>query len=360
MSIRHNARTAIGALLAVAALATGACSSATGPAAVDKGEGTFSVDEVRKATNDRVTSPLFAVPKKRDGYTFAFLNPGLSIPTFVEWKNGMKAAAEFYGGVTLVETDLALDYPKSASAFETIAVRNPTIVGTGAGAGTPGLLEAVRKNNMKPLLIDQEPAADKFDWFGVNNVDVGRIGAEALVKKAKERVAGDWAGADVVYLGASVANCPPCDARVRKGGEVVKQELGLKDDKLQYLSPADGSAAAEEAAITDFLTAHPNSKVVALGYGDGGAVGALNALNKAGRLKDGLVVSLGGDPSGRAALRDRAMRDTFVGAVDFNPYAQGWNWVEAAIALQQGKPFEAYQVERFLTYDNVNMLYPND
>ncbi|MFD4668557.1 sugar ABC transporter substrate-binding protein [Lentzea sp. NPDC058450] len=360
MSLRHNARTTIGVLLAVAALVTSACGSATGPASVDKGEGDFTADEVRAATEKRV-EPVFAVPKKRDGYTFAFLNPGLSIPTFVEWKNGMKAAADFYGGVTLVESDLALDYPKSASAFETIAVRNPTVVGTGAGAGTPGFLDAVRKNNMKPLLIDQEPGSgETFDWFGVNNVDVGRIGAEALAKKAKERLAADWAGADVVYLGASVSNCAPCDARVRKGGEVVKQELGLKDDKLQNVSPADGSAAAEEAVITDFLTAHPNSKVVVLGYGDGGAVGALNALSKAGRLKDGLVVSLGGDPSGRAALRDRALRDTFVGAVDFNPYAQGWNWVEAAIAVQQGKKFEPYVAERFLTFDNVNMLYPND
>ena len=40
--------------------------------------------------------------------------------------------------------------------------------------------------------------------------------------------------------------------------------------------------------------------------------------------------------------------------------AEGWNWVEAAIATAMGKSFETFRVDRVLTAANVGQFYPED
>jgi ABC-type sugar transport system substrate-binding protein len=89
-------------------------------------------------------------------------------------------------------------------------------------------------------------------------------------------------------------------------------------------------------------------------------IGSINAAKAANRGGDVLAVSNGGDSAARLALRDGSDKNILVAAVDFQPYAEGWNWVEAAIATAMGKPFATFTVERVLTSANVDQFYPND
>lgn len=340
------------AVLAVA----GCAADEPGGKATGLSDQTFTAAEVVKATDGRVKTPLFAVPKDAN-LQLAFLNPGLTVPTFVEWKQGMEAAAAFYGAK--VETsDLDLKYENAATAYQTAAVKSPVVVGSGAGAANQALVSQLKADDVPLVLIDQQ--LDGATGFGVDNQAAGKIGGQLLVDAAKRRVSTDWSGESVVYLGVSAASCEPCDTRVKAGAAVAGPALSIGEKARYFLTPDPGTADQAQTVVTDFLTAHPDDKIVILGFGDGAAVGSLNALKQAKRLDDAVVASLGGDPSGRAALRDPSNAKAFVGALDFNAYAQGWNWVEAAIATYLDKPFGSYQVRTVLTAANVDEHYPND
>ena len=355
---RYHKRVPAVVLAAIACAGLVACSSASSsPSSSSSASGTWSPTEVLTGSNNRVSAPLFAVPKVVDPYEFAFLNPGLSVPTFVDWQLGMNEAAKFYG-VRVSDTDLNLKYENALTAYQTLAVKSPVILGTGGGAANAALLSQVTKDGASIVLIDQ--ALDGAKGFGVNDAQAGTVGGQLLVDAAKKRVAEDWAGKSIIYLGVSAANCPQCDARVGAGAAEAGSGLNISSKNQFLLKPDPGTADKAQAVVTDFLTAHPNDKIVILGYGDGGAVGALNALKQANRLDDALVASLGGDLSGRAALRDPSNVKAFVGALDFNPYQEGWNWVEAAIATKLGQPFGTYSVSNVLTPANVNQFYPKD
>jgi len=345
---------AITAVITVGLLA-GCASGAAGPDNSDK-TGEWTAAEVLEGSDGRVAAPLFAVPRNVDAFEFAFLNPGLSVPTFKDWQTGVQDAADFYG-VKITQTDLDLKYENALTAYGTVAVKSPVIVGSGAGAANAALLAGVEADGAKLVLIDQD--LEGAPSFGVDNATTGEIGGEFLSESAQARIDDDWAGKNVVYVGISAASCEPCDVRVQKGGEVVAEKLGL-ESKPGFLLPDPGTADQAQIVFTDYLTAHPNDVFVILGFGDGAAVGALNALKAADRLDDAVVGSLGGDISGRAALRDPSNATTFVGALDFNPYQEGWNWIEAAIATQLGESFAEYDASTVLTPENVDEFYPND
>jgi ABC-type sugar transport system substrate-binding protein len=100
--------------------------------------------------------------------------------------------------------------------------------------------------------------------------------------------------------------------------------------------------------------------MLVVSYGDEAVIGSINAAKAANRGGDILAVSNGGDTAARLALRDHSDDGILVAAVDFQPYAEGWNWVEAAIATAMGKRFGTFTVQRVLTSADVNQYYPND
>jgi len=352
--IKNRPWTVLAAVATIGLLA--GCSAPADTGSNSDEQGTWTAAEVLDGSGGRVAAPLFAVPKNVESYEFAFLNPGLSVPTFKDWQTGVQDAADFYG-VKITQTDLDLKYENALTSYGTVAVKSPVIVGSGAGAANAALLSGVEADGAKLVLIDQD--LEGAPSFGVDNATTGEIGGQFLVEAAQGRIDSDWAGKNVVYVGISAASCEPCDVRVQKGGDVVADALSLTSEP-GFLLPDPGTADQAQIVFTDYLTAHPDDVFVVLGFGDGAAVGALNALKAADRLDDAVVGSLGGDISGRTALRDPSNAKAFVGALDFNPYQEGWNWVEAAIATQLGKSFATYDASTVLTPANVDDFYPND
>ena len=94
-----------------------------------------------------------------------------------------------------------------------------------------------------------------------------------------------------------------------------------------------------------------------LGLNDEAGVGALQAVKAAGRAQDTLMVSLGADELGRDTMRNDK-DGVYVAMVDFNPWAEGWCWVEAAIAIAEGEKFSAYLTSRIVTPENIDQLFP--
>ncbi|HLV99673.1 MAG TPA: substrate-binding domain-containing protein [Ktedonobacterales bacterium] len=333
-------------------LALSACGS-TDTQAVNNGTGTFTPQEVDQATGVYHVVPVYAVPKHLPKkYKLAFINPDLSVPSFQAWSQGMQAAAKFYG-VTLIQTDVQHHFENEDSAFQTLAVQNPDVVG--AHPGDAALLAAAQADGIPLITMDNQVPGALF--FGIPDNGFGSLGGQALATAAQQKLQSDWKGRNLVFVGLDADPCDACNARVKAGLAAVRQSLSVSDANALDVN-GYGPTDHPQATMTDVLTAHPNDVFIVLPINDEYGVGALQALQSANRLKDGLVVTLGCDAAGQQALRNADYNGSDIGCVDANPWAEGWNWVEAAIATALGHNYQAYNVHRVITSAQINQIYP--
>ena len=362
MTTRTSARTvpvlAIALLLVIGGLAAGSVTrvSAQGtPSATPAGD-RYTPEEVSAATGSKAVTPIYAVPKDlQEEYVLAFINPGQNIPFFHSWSEGMNAAADFYG-VDFIETDLQLKYEETVNQFETLLVRDPDVLGTLTTAG-PALKARADAAGIPIIPIDIPIEGNPY-FLGIPNEKAGRMGGELVAAAAQERLAGDWQGRNLVYIGLGETTCEPCETRVQEGLAAVRETLDIPDQNVVMLSTG-GQTEPTLTAMTDTLTAHPNDVMIIVAMNDEAAAGAIQAVRAAGRTEDVLMVSLGADRLGRDIMRADA-DGAIVALVDFNPWAQGWNWVEAAIAVAEGEEFAPYDISRIVTRENIDELFPDD
>lgn len=362
ISVRSRGILAAGALTACIALSacTSGNASTAGTTSGGKASGAvYTAAEVSAASGAYKVTPIFAVPKKLpQKYTFAFINPAQSYPYFAAWQQGMKAAAKFYG-VNLETADLNFQYQNSLSAYQQLELKNPTVVGTGSGPMNAPLYNAITKNGAKIVLIDA--TYKNVPNFGVNDVKVGQLAMQLLQKPAQQKLAGAWKGKRIDVVGMSAPNCPPCDARVKASFAEATKLLNIPSSHDYFVvPPGQDPTTSAQSTFSEWLTAHPNDEALVVSYADEPVIGAINAAKADNRTGDVLGVSNGGDPVGQAALRTSSDRGMLVAAIDYQPYQEGWNWIEAAIAEELGKPFHTYNVDRVLTAQNINTYYPSN
>jgi ribose transport system substrate-binding protein len=316
----------------------------------------FTPEEVAAATGNHLVVPIYAVPKQlKEKYTLAFLNPGMSIPFFKDWSDGMHAAAEFYG-VEFLETDAQLQDDQIITQFETIAIREPDVIGSLTIAG-PALKARADALGIPVIPIDIPIEGNPY-FLGIPNEKAGQMGGELLAEAGAEKVAGDWAGRNVIYVGLGESTCEPCETRVRSGLDAVREKIDISDENVVMLD-TEGRTEKALTMMTDTLTAHPDDVMVLLAMNDEAGVGALQAIKAAGRTADAVLVMLGADQLGRDAMRNDT-EGVLVAMVDFNPWAEGWNWVEAAIAVAEGEEFAPYDIKRVVTRENIDEYFPED
>lgn len=348
--------------VALAAAVLGACGSGddgdAASAADCSGDERFTAAEVQQTVEPehRVT-PIYEVPKcLEEKYKLAFLNPGKNVPFFQSWSDGMRDAAKFYG-VELFETDLQLKYEDTLNQFQTVSVRQPDAAGMLTTAG-PALKARTDSANIPLIPIDIPIEGNEY-FHGIPNDKVGAMGGELLAQAAEEKLAGEWDGRNLVFVQVGDNTCEPCNIRVNSALEAARETLDIPDGNVVKLLRTEGLGDKAQTAMKDALTAHPDDVMLVIGINDGTGVGALQAAKAAGRMDDVLVATLGADEQGRDALRNDAS-GALVGTVDFNPYAEGWTWVEAAIAVLEGEKFGEYDVTDIVTRENVDELYPSD
>jgi ABC-type sugar transport system substrate-binding protein len=350
---------ALGALTVLLVL-SGCSSSGQAGTSTPAGASTgavYTTAEIAAATGSYHVTPLFAVPKKLPKrYRLAFLNPGLSYPYFATWSAGMKAAAKFYG-VDLDQADLNFKYDTQLDQYKQLAVKGPDVIGS--QPMNDSAYSQAKRDGVKIVLIDG--TFKDVPHFGVDDEQVGKLAVDTMATAAKAKISGAWQGRKVDVVGLTAPNCSPCDARVKASFAEAESTLGIPAANTTMLTPpGQDPTTSAGSTFTDFLTAHPNDAVLVVSYGDEPVIGSINAAKAANRGGDILAVSNGGDTAARLALRDSSNKDILLAAVDFQPYAEGWNWVEAAIATAMGRPFGTFTVERVLTSANVDQYYPDD
>ncbi len=343
-----------GVAFAAAAMLTFACGG--GPAASNPGsQGTFTPDEVLKATGIHGVVPIYAVPKslpKR--LTLVFINPDLSVPTFKTWSQAMEDAAKFYG-VTLKESDVHHKFEDEATAFQTMQAFKPDVVGT--HPGNPALLAATKAAGIPLITVDAAVEGNPYS-LGLPNEKAGTLAGDFIVKAVQQKLQNEWKGRHVIYVGMTYKPCDACDARVNSALVSIRKAMNIPDSDVVIQSGGTGSTDHPQQTMADIITAHPGDVFMIVGLNDQYAYGPVLALKAANKLQDGVAVGIGADDTGLTALRSSEFNKTFIGTVDANPYAEGWNWVEAAVAVANKDTFKPYDLNRLITPDNVNQTYP--
>jgi ABC-type sugar transport system substrate-binding protein len=309
------------------------------------------VAKIAKANGVAPFVPVYAVPKtlpKR--YKLAFINPDLSNPFFATWSKAMKAAARFYG-VSFVQGNAATKYDRETDIYDTLAAQK--IDAVGAHPGNTVIAQKAKKAKIPFTTIDS--VVKGAAHLGVPDVQAGTLAAQLLIPEIKKRLAGPWKGKDVFFVGLGVPGCTPCEVRPHTALEVLKKSVTVEGSAFttEYATPEVG-----QKFMTEVMTAHPNSVFAIVPLNDESLIGVIPALKAAGKLDSAVAVTLGGDPAGRKLLRENP--NTILAAIDFNPFAEAWNWVAASIAQLQGKKFKPYRLSTTLTPQNVDKLYPND
>jgi ABC-type sugar transport system substrate-binding protein len=88
---------------------------------------------------------------------------------------------------------------------------------------------------------------------------------------------------------------------------------------------------------------------------DGLGFEAYNAAKDSGREKDVMLVTLGGDKPSADLLVTKPIG--FYGYVEFQPYCEGWGWVETSLAILEGLPAQPYQTRRVTTQADIDARY---
>lgn len=318
----------------------------------------YTPAEVAAATGSYKVQPLFAVPKQLPRkYRIVFLNNGKSNAFFATWSQAMSDAAKFYG-VDFQDIDLNFQYENELSDLQQLAAaQKPDVVG--ANVMNVAVDNQIKQYGAKLVMIDGSFA--NVPNYGVPDAQVGQLAIQTLAPDAKTKMAGAWKGRKVDVVGMSAPNCSPCDARVKAGFAEAESSLGIPAADTFMLTPqGQDPTSASQSSFTDFLTAHPHDAVLVMSYGDEPVIGAVNATKAVHRGSDILAVTNGGDAAARTALRDPSNAGILIASIDYQPYAEGWNFIEAAVATELGQPFQPYKVDRVLTAANVNTYYPND
>jgi ABC-type sugar transport system substrate-binding protein len=312
---------------------------------------TWTSAEVAKKLPSRHITVIYNVPKKLPRkYNLGFINWSIAYPFFGEWSKGMHAAAKLYG-VHFYEADAAFDTTKELGLYTQLEANKLDVVGV--MPGNAAVVQAALADGVKAMTIDAPTKGAA--GIGIPDKVAGAVGGEFLGKALKAKVAGPWKGKKIFYVGFGGAGCGACDTRVNVVLAHIKRYVTISGSVIRE---TDAAPADVQRTMTDIITAHPGWAFVITSYGDELPAAAIPALQSTNNMSNAAVLSMGGDATGRKLVRDYP--GTVVGAVDFNPFAEGFNWVAGAIAYMQHKHFIQYPVTTILTTANVNKLYPND
>lgn len=137
---------------------------------------------------------------------------------------------------------------------------------------------------------------------------------------------------------------------------VVEAGFAIPEENVFNLTCKVGK---HETVTTDWFTANPNFEHVMFDtIDDPSADGMINAIRKAGRQDDSIIIVNGADPQGRKAIR----AGTQTGSLAFFPERYG-EWALAMledVLSGQPVPLEVNHPTPLITIDNVDEYYPND
>jgi len=194
-------------------------------------------------------------------------------------------------------------------------------------------------------------------YFGANNYEAGLIGGRHLGRWAKAQRCTEED--EIVFITLDRAGSLP---RMRLTGMLVgMKEISpaLENCRVTYLD-GDGKLGESFEAMRRHLRASRARRLILGAINDPSALGALRAMQEAGRVETCVAMGHNASPEGRAELRQPGTR--LLGSVAYFPEKYGPEIVAVALDIlnRRAVPPAVFVKHQLVTPDNVDHIYPND
>lgn len=245
------------------------------------------------------TSGTGSKSASRQGRLLAVSYQTLNNPFFIDLNEGLKQVIEAHGD-RLVALDAQFDSLKQKNDISDLLMRNAAAVFINPvnWEGVKGTLLQARDQHIPCIIVDAPVKEEDLVLCQVasDNLEAGRLAAQALAKVKPN--------AKIVILHLSVNKA--CLDRVAGFSQEVARHPGMK-----ILDTQEGKGTTEGArpVMRDLLGRFPDLDAV-FPINDPSALGAISALESAGRLKDVTVVTVDGSREGIAAIQAGKLQST--------------------------------------------------
>ena len=194
-------------------------------------------------------------------------------------------------------------------------------------------------------------------YFGANSYEAGLIGGRHLGRWARQQRYGE--DDEIVFLALDRAGSLP---KMRLTGMLVgMKELHppLENCRVTYLD-GDGKLGESFEAMRKFLRGSKARRFLIGGVNDPSALGALRAMQEAGRVANCAAMGQNASPEGREELRQPGTR--LIGSVAYFPEKYGEEIVAVALDILNRRPVPpaVFVKHQLVTPENVDHIYPND
>lgn len=181
----------------------------------------------------------------------------------------------------------------------------------------------------------QDPGAEIVSHIGTNNYQGGQLAGEAMIEALGE------SGGEIIVLDFRAVES--CQERVKGFKEVIDRFNASRPDgeaKIEIVAelPGDGNKEKSLRATEDALQAHPNI-IGIFAINDPSGLGAVAALEKAGKQDQVSIIAFDGQPEGKQAIKDGKI---YADPIQF-PEKIGRETVRSIIAYLSGEDVPADQ-----------------
>lgn len=313
-------------------------------------------EEITAACGVEKCQPLATLPKQfSQPWKLAFVNANAGNPFHGAVAIGMKAAAAFYG-VEFIEADAAGGPPNVfVDLANTLFLQSPDAIGVlGQGPDTFEPIGAAAQDK-GVIFIPADSGKSEYSSYiyGIPDTRAGKTAGGMLAEGANKRLAADWKGRELFFVEFTHSAIPACVARTGGFRTAFAEAMGLDADHLIMADLAGGQSVQDLMGAA--LTTHPEGVFGLTGCWDQIGIDPYNTAREAGRGKDVILVTMGGDKPPADLLVTKP--EGYYGYVEWQPFAEGWGWVETALGILEGVPVVPYDVRHLTTQDNIEQRY---
>ncbi len=295
-------------------------------------------------------------PFKQRPYRLGYAAQGTDYQFSKEISSGLQRAAAAQG-IELISVDNRYN-PKIAQRNADVLVREKVdlVIEFQTDEHVAPIVAAKYREANIPLIAIEVPHPGAT-YFGANNYEAGLIGGRHLGRWAKLHNPTD--ATEIILLALERAGSLP---RMRLTGMLVGMKEvypALENAQVSYLE-GDGKLGESFEAMRKHIRTSRARRFVIGAINDPSALGALRALQEAGRSESCAIMGQNASPEGRAELREPGTR--LIGSVAYFPEKYGAEIVAVALDILHRRPVPpaVFVKHQLVTPENVDHIYPND